>query len=80
MKIVEVSWQDAACEHNELDLDKAPEINPIARKNVGYLVYQGEDKAIVCFGTVCDKDKNISCTSDTLVIPAHDIIEIKELT
>jgi len=79
MQIVEVTWLDAGCEHEDLDIERAKEINPMPRRNVGYLVEDNEDKLVVCFGIIEDKDKKNSCTSDTLVIPKSIVLNIKPL-
>lgn len=77
MKRVEVIWQDAALESADLSLEDAKKLMPIARRNVGYLVYKGKDRVIVCFGVISDIHQG--CLKDTLVIPRGDVLEIIKL-
>ncbi len=79
MTIVEVIWLDAGCEHNDLTLEQAKEITPMKRSNVGYLIESNDEKVVVAFGMIADQDKNMETTSDTLVIPKNEVVEIKNL-
>ncbi len=77
MKSVEVTWQDAGCERENLDFEQASKLHPVTRKNLGYLICDDDERVIICFGIIDDCDKKMSCTSDTLVIPKGDVQELK---
>ena len=79
MNRVEVTWLDAGCEHEHLDIERAPDITLMERMNVGYLLTDNDERVVLCFGTIQDHDHNATTTSDTLVIPRGDVKRITPL-
>ena len=80
MKIVEIVWYDAACDHDNLSVGEAGKITPVGRKNVGYLIKKDREKVIISFGTIEDYEKKATVFQDTLVVPRGDVKDIKKLS
>ncbi|KKL78561.1 hypothetical protein LCGC14_2023640 [marine sediment metagenome] len=79
MKLVEVSWLDAGCEHSSMPLEGVIRLVPMPRSNVGYLVYSGKDKVIISFGKIEDSNIDHVAYEDNLVIPKSMVLNIREV-
>ena len=78
-KIVRVKWLDAGCESLQLNEEDAKKTSPMPRENVGYLLADNEEKVVVAFGIVEDRDRHIKVYDQTLVVPKGMVLEVKEL-
>jgi len=78
--IVEVVWVDAGLEGHQLSIDDARQINPMPRKNVGYLLLKDKERVVLCAGFIKDREQKMEVCDQTLVIPRGCIqsIDIKE--
>ena len=57
MKIVEITWLDAAGTSEDVSVDSAARIQPIKRSNVGYLLRENENEVVISWGFLYDDDK-----------------------
>lgn len=78
MKVVEVLWQDAVMEDDFRNPEAAVNQQPMNRRNVGYLVLDGEEKVIICYGILSEENGSVRY-DDRFVIPKGMITSIKEL-
>jgi len=77
MKVVEITWLDAACESAQLDLEHAKNVKPMLRHNVGYLLSKNKDGVRICFGDIGEGHHQVY--ENTLVVPLKDVQKIREL-
>lgn len=79
MNIVEVFWLDAGLESLQLNKEDALLIKPLERTNVGYLLSDCDEKVILVFGIIEDRDKHGGVFDQTLVIPKGMVTKITTL-
>lgn len=65
--LVEVRWEDAWTDFQDVDIKKAKKLKPIPRTTVGWLVTEN-DKCVILCTDYYDKDKSVVNTP--IVIPA----------
>lgn len=65
--LVEVKWEDAWTDFQDVDIKKAKKLKPIPRTTVGWLVTEN-DKCVILCTDYYDKDKSVVNTP--IVIPA----------
>ena len=74
MRVVEVKWQDAWIDTDDMTLSKAKKLKPVIRSTVGYLVNDCEDWVVLSTDKF-EKGKEISAP---MVIPKGMILEYHE--
>jgi len=79
LMLVQVRWLDAFSEEAHIGIDFAQTLNPLERSNTGYLIDKNDERVIIAFGTIWDKDKKLMALDRTLVIPKGMIIEVAPL-
>ena len=79
MQRVEVEWIDACSNDAHFDVSVATSINPLARRNMGYLLADEKDKVTLCFGLIEDFHLQNVAVDNTLVIPRGMILKIHRL-
>ena len=77
MEIVEVLWVDAGFENSHLSEEQVKAMSPMPRKNVGYLIVNNEEKLILCFGYIEDREHNQGVWDGALVIPKGLVKDVK---
>jgi len=65
MKVVEVRWQDAWIDTNDIKIKKAKKLKPVIRSTVGYLVDDSGDRIVLCTDKF-EKGKEVNAS---MVIP-----------
>ena len=78
-KKVEVTWEDAAFESEDLFEEVAKDLRPLVRSNVGYVVVDNADKLVISFGVIKDVDRDKEVCAAILVIPKRMIKDISYL-
>lgn len=66
---VEVFWQDAGLEKGQLSIEEAQGVEPMPRKNRGYLIVETKEKIVICSGIIEDKNCGEVVCDQVLVIP-----------
>lgn len=77
--LVEVIWQDACTESENIEPAYAKTLNPIERKNTGYFLYQNEEKLIIYSGLITDTDRKKTACDYIYIFPTGMIQGIKKL-
>ena len=78
-KVVEVVWLDAGLESLQLSVGEAQGLTSMERRNVGYCIVNDEQKVILVFGFIEDRDRHGEACDQTLVIPRGLIKSVREL-
>jgi hypothetical protein len=71
--LVEVKWEDAWTDFQDVDLKRAKKLKPIPRTTVGWLVTEN-DKCVILCTDYYDKDKSVVNTP--IVIPSGMITKL----
>ena len=78
-KIVEVIWEDALFNNDQVSPDDACKTVPFMRNNVGYCLSQEGGKIILGFGFVLGEHKDQMWVDGTLCIPSSMVKEVRIL-
>ena len=78
MKKAEVIWLDACLEEAHVPQEAIGDIQPLRRKNLGYLISEDSDAIRLAFGVIENFYENKTAYDLVLVIPRGMIETIKE--
>ena len=78
MDLVMVRWVDTVFEDTCQHIVEAVKWAPVPRVNVGYLLRDGKDKVVLCFGLI-EKDGEGPWCDGIMAIPKGMVTEIKRL-
>ena len=78
-KIVEVTWLDTCYDEGHPPIELASELCYIERKNVGYLKHSDDDKVVLLFGYLINKNKQVTASDVPIAIARGCIKSIREL-
>ena len=79
MDRVEVIWRDAVLEEAHLPIERATEIEPIRRKNIGYCISSDDSGIRITFGILENFYKNLTAYDMVMFIPRGAIESVRNL-
>jgi len=79
MRLVEVEWIDAIGEDGELEMEAAMQLEPVKRKQAGFLIVEDEGKVNIIFGTYPNLIHGKDVADKTLSIPRCTVLSIREI-
>ncbi len=78
MDLVVVRWMDTVFEDTGQHIQEAVKTAPVPRVNVGYLLRDGKEKVVLCFGLV-EKDGEGPWCDGIMAIPKGMIVSVTRL-
>lgn len=79
MEIVEVIWIDACVEEAKVPLSTALDLQPIKRRNVGYLLPKDDGNVIIAYGVLENLFKGQTAYEYSFEIPKGMIQKVRKL-
>ncbi len=73
MRIVEVTWEDAQSESALTSIEVAKDLQPLLRKNYGFIVCEEDGKLNICSGTILNDDGSTNSVSGSFSVPRVNV-------